>query len=118
MCPSLPQVVFLNGSSLATISLQIQPDVEPELNEVTQVLLTAITESGIAPGEDPTRGAELVPSQTLAVVTVQANDAPHGVIVWSPDVVMATEEEDVENTVQLTLIREFGSLGAIVISYT
>ena len=46
-----------------------------------------------------------------------ANDAPHGVIVWSPELVMLSEEDGVENTVQLSLIREFGAVGAITVSY-
>ena len=112
------QVVFADGVSTATITLLIQPDLVPELDEVTTVALTGILENGVAAGGDPARGARLAPlGQTTAVITVQANDAPHGVVVWSPPVVMVTEEEGVDSVAQLTLVREFGSIGAIIISY-
>jgi len=116
--PTSGEVDFADGVSVSTIVLLIQPDLFPELNEVTRVTLTGVLENGVAVGGDPTRGARLAPAgQTTAVVTVQANDAPHGVVVWSPSVVMVTEEEEVDSVVQLTLIREFGSIGAIIISY-
>ena len=112
------QVDFADGVSTSTIVLLIQPDLVPELNEVTRVTLTAILENGVAAEGDPARGGRLAPAgQRTAVVTVQANDAPHGVVVWSPSVVMVTEVEGVDSVVQLTLIREFGSIGAIIISY-
>ena len=110
-------MIFPDGVSEAAINLLIQPDALPELNENTQITLMEITSNGVPPGGDPLRGAQLIPSRILAIVTVQANDAPHGVVVWSPAVVVATEEEGVENTVELTLVREFGSVGAILISY-
>ncbi len=111
------QVIFPDGVSTSTINLLIVADVDPELNEVTEVSLITITENGVPPGGDTARGARLIPSQILSVITVQANDAPHGVVVWSPPVVVAIENEGVDNTVELTLIREFGSIGAILISY-
>lgn len=89
----------------------------PELNEVTVIALTEITENGVPPGGDNTRGAQILPAQRQAVITVQANDAPHGVVVWSASVVNVTEEDSTDNVVQLTLLREFGSIGAIIITY-
>lgn len=89
----------------------------PELNEVTVIALTEITENGVPPGGDSTRGAQILPAQRQAVITVQANDAPHGVVVWSASVVNVTEEDSTDNVVQLTLLREFGSIGAIIITY-
>ena len=89
----------------------------PELNEVTVISLTDITENGVPLGGDATRGAQLLPAQSQAMITVQANDAPHGVVVWSASVVNVTEEEGTDSVVQLTLLREFGSIGAIIITY-
>ena len=114
---SLCQVVFAEGVSAVTLAVQVHPDVLPELNEVTVITLTEITQNGVPPGGDITRGAQLLPGQTQAVITVQANDAPHGVVVWSAAVVNATEQEGTDSIVQLTLLREFGSIGDIIITY-
>ena len=82
------------------------------------VTLTNILETGVPPGGDPTRGARLRPDRTQAVLTVQANDEPHGIVTWSVGVVSVEEMEEVENVVQLSVLREFGAVGALVISYT
>ena len=103
--------------SEGTITVTVHPDLLPELNEVTVVELTEITENGAPPGSDSTRGAQLVPGRTRSFITVQANDAPHGVLVWSTSRVAATEEDAVDSGVELTILREFGSIGAILISY-
>ena len=103
---------------MATITLLIQSDIIPELNELTTVTLTAVLENGVPEGGDVSRGAKITPSQSQAVVTVEANDAPHGVITWTPSVVMVTEDEGIDNNVQLSLVREFGAIGAVVITYT
>lgn len=103
---------------MATISLLVRSDNISELNEVTMVTLTNVIENGVPLTGDQTRGAEVIPEQSQAVITVLANDDPHGVVTWSPTVVMTEEEEGGSSTVQLTLIREFGAIGAIVVSYT
>lgn len=110
-------MVFAEGASQTTISVTIHPDLLPELNEVTVIHLTGITDNGVPLGSDGTRGAQLLSGRTQAVITVQANDAPHGIIVWSATRVAATEEDAVDSAVQLTILREFGSIGAILISY-
>ena len=51
------------------------------------------------------------------MITIQANDDPHGVIYWSSMMVLVDEEEGINTEVQLILIREFGDIGSIVISY-
>ena len=50
------------------------------------------------------------------MVTIQANDDPHGVIVWQSN---STEvvEGDTSTIVTLTLLREFGDIGDITIRY-
>ena len=112
------QVTFPNGTSTATITLSIVADDTPELNEVTMVTLTSVVENGVPPSEDQTRGANLALAQSVAVITVQANDDPHGVVTWSPLVVQTEEEEERNNVLLLTIAREFGATGAIIISYT
>ena len=112
------QVTFQDGVSVGTIVLSIQSDNIAELNEVTTVTLTSIVENGVPMTGDQSRGARLMAGQTEAVITVQANDDPHGVVGWSPTIVMVEEQEGSNNVVQLTLVREFGVIGAIVVSYT
>ena len=94
----------------------ISPDTVPELNEVTMVTLTQIIDNGVPMGGDETKGATLNSDRTTAVVTVAANDDPHGVVVW---LVNVTEVEETEgnNIVSLTLLREFGSIGDISINF-
>ena len=110
-------MVFAEGVSEATITLTIHPDLLPELNEVTVIELVEITENGVPPGSDATRGAKFISGRTESVITVQANDAPHGVLVWSATRVQVEEVDAVDNVVQLTILREFGSIGAISITY-
>lgn len=103
---------------MATLTLFIASDDTPELNEVSMVILTDVVVNGVPSSGDQSKGARLASGQTVAVITVQANDDPHGVVTWSPLVIVAEEEEGRDNVVQLTLVREFGNTGAIIISYT
>ncbi len=82
------------------------------------VTLTSVIENGVPSSGDQTRGARVIPGQNQAVITVLANDDPHGVVTWSPAVVMTEEEESGSSVVQLTLVREFGAIGTIIVSYT
>lgn len=111
------QVIFPDGSSRAVIMLLITSDDTPELNEVTRVTLSDVVENGVPTSGDQTRGARLILTLSEAVITVQANDDPHGVVTWSPLMVMVEEEEGTDNVVQFTLVREFGTVGAIIVSY-
>lgn len=85
---------------------------------MTLVTLTEVVVNGVPSSGDQTRGARLASGQSQAVITVQANDDPHGVVSWSPLTVTAEEQEGRDNVVQLTIVREFGTVGAIIISYT
>lgn len=98
--------------------LFVGADSVPELNEVTTVSLTSIVESGIPGGTNQSRGARLLPGGTEAVITVQANDDPHGVISWFPVMVLVDEQEGSNNVLQLIIVREFGAVGAVIISFT
>ena len=110
--------MFLDGESQSNITLALEGDSTPELSEMTFVTLTRVTESGVPEGGDTSRGAQIISGRNQAVITVQASDFPHGVISWVSPVVMATEVEGMDSTVTLTLVREFGSIGAIVIAYS
>lgn len=102
---------------MATITLLITSDNVSELDEVTTVTLTRVVENGVAMAGDQSRGASLASGRNQAVITVQANDDPHGVVTWSPTLVMADEVEGRNNVIQVTLVREFGAIGAIIVSY-
>ena len=97
--------------------MTVHPDLFPELDEITVIELTEIIDNGVPPGSDVTRGAKFLLDRTQSVITVQANDAPHGVLVWSASIVSAIEQDSVDSSVQLTILREFGKIGAILISY-
>ncbi len=111
-------MTFIDGQSLSTITLTIAGDVQPELSETTIVSLTQVLANGVPEGGDLNRGATILPGREQAVVTVQASDAPHGVVSWLPAIVTVTEEEGVDSVVMLSLVREFGSIGAIIIEYS
>ena len=111
--PTSGIAVFPEGVSTATITLVFQPDSVPELNEVTRVRLTSATVQGGGVNQP-----QLVAGRQEAVITVEANDAPHGVISWSPTSVVTMETDGMDSTVQLTIVREFGTIGSVVIGYT
>ncbi len=110
--------MFADGKSLSTIALTIAADAQPELSETTLVTLTQVLSNGVPEGGESNRGATVLAGRDQAVLTVQASDAPHGVITWSPAVVTVTEEDGLDNVVMLSLVREFGSIGAVVIGYS
>ena len=111
--PTSGIAVFPEGTSTATITLVFQPDSVPELNEVTRVRLMSATVQGGGVNQP-----QLIAGRQEAVITVEANDAPHGVISWSPTFVTTMETDGRDNTVQLTIVREFGTIGSVVIGYT
>ena len=110
--------MFADGISSGSIVLSVASDDVPELDELTRVTLTNVVENGVPPSGDSSRGASIVGGLDEAVLTVQANDDPHGVVGWATANVTAQEEEGSNAVLQLSLIREFGDIGAIVISYS
>ena len=112
----LTQVTFADGVSSAFLTFTIKHDELPELNEVTTVTLTKITENGVPEGGDEDRGATLISGRSSSVITVSANDDPHGVFVWSFNHI-EVEEEELDSTVLLYILREFGTIGAVAINY-
>lgn len=85
--------------------LEVTADGTPELSEVYSLSLTAvrtvssdISQMGIA---------ELNSLATMATLTVQASDNPHGVVEFQ-ETSVASEES---SPTILTLVREFGAVG-------
>ena len=115
--PDVGRVVFPDNVTEGSFELFVTEDAVPELNEETRVTLRII-QSGVEPGVDPARGAMISSSNGVAVITVLANDEPHGVFTWATTTATATELESVSNDVQVTIVREFGAVGAVEVSFT
>ncbi|XP_055460041.1 adhesion G-protein coupled receptor V1 [Psammomys obesus] len=109
---STGQLFFSEGTLNKTISVHLLDDNIPEEKEVYQVVLYDVKTQGVLPA-----GAALLDAQGYAaVLTVEASDEPHGVLNFalSSRFVMLQEANI---TIQLFINREFGSLGAINVTY-
>lgn len=100
--------------------MTVVADSTPELEEVATITLTGVVRGGVAAGLDTTRGAKLISSQSASVITIEANDDPHGVVSWSPSSVSVKtpEAEGSDSVVRLTVVREFGTVGVLLVNYT
>ncbi|NWV35380.1 GPR98 protein, partial [Grantiella picta] len=103
---------FPEGILNTTLYVRLLDDRIPEEKEEYRIILYNIETEGVSPS-----GAAVLDSQGYeAVLTVEASDEPHGVLNFaSPSRVVLLPEEN--KTVQLFINREFGSLGAINITY-
>ncbi|KFP45759.1 G-protein coupled receptor 98, partial [Chlamydotis macqueenii] len=95
-----------------TLYVHLLDDHIPEEKEEYQIILYNIKTEGVS-----SSGAAVLDSQGYeAVLTIEASDEPHGVLNFaSPSRVVLIPEEN--KTVHLFINREFGSLGAINITY-
>ncbi|NXO67952.1 GPR98 protein, partial [Phainopepla nitens] len=103
---------FPEGILNTTLYVHLLDDHIPEEKEEYRIILYNIKTEGVSPS-----GAAVLDSQGYeAVLTVEASDEPHGVLNFaSPSRVVLLPEEN--KTVQLFINREFGSLGAINVTY-
>jgi len=105
------------------IVLVIQADNLPELTEITEVVLTDVIVDGVssmtAQIEGEVQGAYIDDASMIAVISVAANDFPHGQITWDSTslLIMVPEPNDTEVAVELILIRLSGAIGDILITY-
>ncbi|NXG74231.1 GPR98 protein, partial [Baryphthengus martii] len=107
-------ILFFPEETLnTTLYVHLLDDHIPEEKEEYQIILYNIKTEGRVPPS----GAAVLDSQGYeAVLTVEASDEPHGVLNFaSPSRVVLIPEEN--KTVQLFINREFGSLGAINVTY-
>ena len=96
--------VFLDrGESATVIDLAIVDDDVPELDENFSVVLTQVT------------GAQLDPGRSSVVVTISANDDPHGVIEFESDAMSIVAAEP--STLHLTLVRSRGLFGSVSVTF-
>ncbi|XP_051028356.1 adhesion G-protein coupled receptor V1 [Acomys russatus] len=106
------QLLFSEGTLNKTIFVHLLDDSIPEEKEVYQVVLYDVKTQGVLPA-----GAALLDAQGYAaVLTVEASDEPHGVVNFAlASRFVLLQEANV--TIQLFINREFGSLGAINVTY-
>ena len=76
--------------------------------------LQRLTETGSA---DPNRGAVLNSARAVAMLVIPANDEPHGVITWKNVVVISQEDGPKNVTLSVYVMRLFGLIGDIVVSF-
>ncbi|XP_054434571.1 adhesion G-protein coupled receptor V1 [Pteronotus mesoamericanus] len=107
------QLFFPEGSLNKTLCVHLLDDNIPEEKEVYQVFLYDVRTQGVPPA-----GIALLDAQGYAaVLTVEASDEPHGVLNFAlSSRFVLLQEANV--TIQLFINREFGSLGAINVTYT
>lgn len=78
----------------------------PELSEVFMISLISVTGGGTL-----SKAGDVV-----AVLTIQSSDEPHGLFVFTPgNRPLRVNEANVNIT--LTVVREFGILGSVAVSY-
>ncbi|XP_039615272.1 adhesion G-protein coupled receptor V1 [Polypterus senegalus] len=103
---------FSEGTLNATITVNLLDDGIPEEREEYRVVLSNVITKGV----HPTGAAALDKQGFEAVLTVEASDEPYGVLKFAPSSKMIFTREE-NKTLQLFITREFGSLGAINITY-
>ncbi|XP_078070005.1 adhesion G-protein coupled receptor V1 [Mustelus asterias] len=105
--------LFLSEGILnASFLVHIFDDGIPEEMEDYRIILSNIRTQGV-----PSTGAAIIASQGYeAILTVEASDEPHGVVKFAlSSQTVSIQEGNI--TVQLFVNREFGSLGAINITF-
>ncbi len=63
------------------------------------------------------RGAVLNTARVTAMLIIPANDDPHGVISWKNTLVISQEDGPKNTTLSVYIMRHYGLIGDIVVSY-
>ncbi|KAL0979759.1 hypothetical protein UPYG_G00189270 [Umbra pygmaea] len=109
---SAGQLFFNQGMLNTTVDLQLLEDATPEEKEEYRVTMSNIRTYGVL----VTGHAALDVQGRVAVITVETNDVPFGMLSISPfSLSLTTEERDV--TLRVFINREVGASGAVNISY-
>lgn len=85
----------------------MRADSAPETAE--PYTLNLISVRTLSPDISPSGRAELDSQGTMATITIRASDNPHGVVEFQSTSQFVTSAE--ASPTQLTIIREFGSIG-------
>ncbi|XP_068166577.1 adhesion G-protein coupled receptor V1 [Antennarius striatus] len=114
--PTSGVVTFSVGQSLAIISLAVIADGIPEPRESVTVTLIDVTTVGLL---DLRQAAVIDNQKAQAQLNILPNGSPYGVIGWHLDsqFTQAHEPENSPVNVTLTVVREQGSSGEVIIHY-
>ena len=93
------------GANSTDILIQVLADATPEVSEPYTLNITSV--QTLSPDISPLGHASLDPLATMATITIQASDNPHGVVEFQAAAVSSRETAPVE----LTLVRKFGTFG-------
>ena len=63
------------------------------------------------------RGAVLNTARVTAMLIIPANDDPYGVISWKNTLIISQEAVPTNTTLSVYIMRQFGVIGDIVVSY-
>lgn len=63
------------------------------------------------------RGAVLNTARVTAMLIIPANDDPYGVISWKNTLIISQEDGPKNTTLSVYIMREFGLIGDVVVSY-
>ncbi|XP_067838274.1 adhesion G-protein coupled receptor V1 [Heptranchias perlo] len=105
-------LLLSEGVLNASLLVHLFDDGIPEEKEEYRIILSNVRTQGVS-----STGAAIIDSQGYeAVLTVEASDEPHGVVKFALSSQTVSIQEG-NKTIQLFVSREFGSLGAINITF-
>ncbi|KAK2837424.1 hypothetical protein Q5P01_014636 [Channa striata] len=114
--PTSGVVTFSEGQSVAVISLSVIADGLPELRENVTISLMDVTTVGL---QDLQEAAVIDKQRARALLVILPNGSPYGTIGWHVDsqVTLVQEPQKTPVNVTLSIVREQGSSGEVVIHY-
>ncbi|XP_038661208.1 adhesion G-protein coupled receptor V1 isoform X3 [Scyliorhinus canicula] len=114
--PTSGVFTFTEGQALATISFTVLPDDTPEIDEIVTVTLVNVTTVGV---QDQAKGATIDFNKRNAILTILPNDSPYGVVGWHINSLQTSLQEPELDAINITLtiIREQGFVGDVVVQY-
>ncbi|XP_051876623.1 adhesion G-protein coupled receptor V1 [Pristis pectinata] len=115
--PTSGVFTFTEGQALTTLLLVVLAEDIPEGAELVTITLVNVTTMGV---QDQAKGATIDSNKRNAVLTVLPSDSPYGVISWhinSSNVSLQEPEFD-STDVFLTIIREQGFVGDVIVQYS
>ncbi len=96
---------LVQGDNTTLIVISVSADSQPELEERYTLTLTSVTT--ISDDLAPSGHASLNPLATMATVTIQASNNPHGVVEFQSTSVRLNEA----GVMGVAIIRQFGAIG-------
>ncbi|XP_064619585.1 adhesion G-protein coupled receptor V1-like [Lineus longissimus] len=103
---------FPQSVTTQMVSLQVNKDTDPEVNEEYRIVLHNITTDGVS----STGAASLDPQSYAASITIEGSNDPHGIISFAASSLMMSAKEEAA-TINLVVNRKFGAIGNIRVTY-